>query len=43
MSSKVAMGEYISKMLEIDPEWDPIESKEPGWVSLTILQNYTFI
>ena len=38
MSSKTAMEEYTVKMLEIDPEWDPIESKEPGWVRLAILQ-----
>ena len=32
MSSKTAMEEYTVKMLEIDQEWDPIDSKEPGWV-----------
>ena len=43
MSSKTAMEEYTAKMLEIDLEWDPIESKEPGWVRLTILQKHSFI
>jgi len=37
MSSKTAMEEYTAKMLEIDLEWDPIESKEPGWVSVSCM------
>ena len=37
MSSKTAMEEYSIKMAEIDPEWDPIDGKEPGWVSVSCM------
>jgi len=37
MSSKTAMEEYTVKMLEIDQEWDPIDSKEQGWVRVSCM------
>ena len=35
MPSKTAMEEYTTKMVEIDPEWDPIDSQDPSWVSVS--------
>ena len=37
MSTETAMEEYTAKMLEIDPDWDPIESKEPGRVRVSCM------
>ena len=35
MPSKTAMEEYTTKMVEVDPEWDPIDSQDPSWVSVS--------
>lgn len=35
MPSKTAMEEYTAKMVEVDPEWDPIDCQDPSWVSVS--------
>ena len=35
MPSKTAMEEYTTKMVEVDPEWDPIDCQDPSWVSVS--------